>query len=66
MLGSAPREYSCERDSAAARFYTLNLCGRTVWRWERRDESGALLGCSEQLFMDYVSCFCDAQARKSS
>lgn len=65
MLGSAPHEYACERTFAAARFYTVDLCGRTLWAWERRDESGVLLGCSEKLFMDYLSCFCDAQGRNS-
>jgi hypothetical protein len=63
MLGSTPREYARERSHAAARFYTVDLFGRTLWGWERRDPSGCLLACSEQLFMDYVSCFCDAQGR---
>jgi hypothetical protein len=61
MLGSAPHEYTAERLHGMARFYTVDLFGRTLWGWERRDEYGVLLTCSEQLFMDYVSCFCDAQ-----
>lgn len=61
MLGSIPREHTTASLHGAARFYTVDLFGRTLWGWERRDESGALLSCSEQLFMDYVSCFCDAQ-----
>ena len=65
MLGSKPREYTHHRPPQAERFYTVSLCGRTLWGWERRDESGALLACSEKLFMDYVSCFCDAQARSA-
>jgi hypothetical protein len=63
MLGSAPHEYARERFDAASRLYTIDLFGRTLWGWERRDESGALIACSEKLFMDYVSCFCDAQGR---
>jgi hypothetical protein len=63
MLVSSPREYALERSHASARFYTIDLFGRTFWGWQRRDESGALVACSEKLFMDYVSCFCDAQGR---
>lgn len=63
MLGSAPRKYTCERDYTASRFYTVDLFGRTLWGWERRDTRGALVACSEKLFIDYVSCFCDAQGR---
>ena len=63
MLGSTPREYARDLVHPASRFYTIDLFGRTLWGWERRDESGALLACSEKLFMDYVSCFCDAQGR---
>ena len=66
MLGSAPREYTSPRASGVERFYTVDLFGRTLWGWERRDESGVLLASSEQLFTDYVSCFCDAQGRKST
>lgn len=63
MLGSTPREYVCERGYNASRFYTVDLFGRTLWAWERRDQSGAVVACSEKLFMDYISCFCDAQGR---
>lgn len=66
MLGSRPREYSHERPLAAARFYTVDLFGRKLWGWERRDASGAVVSCSEKLFMDYVSCFCDSQGRKGN
>ena len=63
MVGSTPREYVGDRSLTAARFYTVGLFGRTLWGWERRDPSGSLVACSEKLFMDYVSCFCDAQSR---
>jgi hypothetical protein len=63
MLGSTPREYASHDRCRAERFYTVDLFGRTFWGWERRDATGALLACSEQLFMDYLSCFCDAQGR---
>ena len=64
MLGSRPREYSEELPAVAARFYTVDLFGRTLWGWERRDSSGAHLASSETLFMDYITCFCDAHGRK--
>ena len=60
MLGSVPHEHTTV-PFHGARFYTVDLFGRKLWGWERRDENGALLSCSEKLFMDYVSCFCDAQ-----
>jgi hypothetical protein len=63
MFGSRPSEFVSESALNADRFYTVSLLGRTLWGWERRDGSGVLLACSEQLFMDYVSCFCDAQKR---
>ena len=66
MFGSIHREYGAVHARSAERFYTVDVVGRTLWGWERRDENGALLACSEQLFMDYVSCFCDAQGRKST
>ena len=65
MLGSRPTEYVSEPALDAQRFYTVDLFGRKLWGWERRDASGALIACSEQLFMDYVSCFCDAQRRNA-
>jgi hypothetical protein len=63
MLGSRPTDYSCELPQSAQHFYTVNLCGRKLWGWQQRDQTGAILACSEKLFMDYVSCFCDAQSR---
>ena len=63
MLGSTHQDYLRDRVEAAERFYTVELFGRTRWGWQRRDASGAIVACSETLFMDYVSCFCDAQAR---
>ena len=65
MLGSRRREFVVEAPLTADRFYTVDLCGRTMWGWQKHDASGALVACSEQLFIDYVSCFCDAQCRNA-
>ena len=65
MYGSSRSKYTPPPVLGAERFYTVDLFGRTLWGWERRDTSGALVACSEQLFMDYVSCFCDAQGRNA-
>ena len=66
MLGSQPREFVSEFLPRADRFFCIKLPGRTLWGWERRSTAGELVTCSEQLFMDYVSCFCDAQRRSDN
>jgi hypothetical protein len=63
MLGSSHREFVSAPPASGERIYSIKLLGRTWWAWERRDETGAILASSEQLFMDYVSCFCDARQR---
>jgi hypothetical protein len=61
MVGSQPREFVSEPLLQSNRLYSIKLPGRTLWGWERRDAAGEVVACSEQLFMDYVACFCDAQ-----
>jgi hypothetical protein len=63
MLGSSPREFVSASPVSGERIFSVDVLGRTLWGWERRDETGAVLASSEQLFMDYVSCFCDARQR---
>jgi hypothetical protein len=63
MLGSSPREFVAAAPVPGERIFSVEVLGRTLWGWERRDETGAVLASSEQLFMDYVSCFCDARKR---
>ena len=61
MLGSQRREFVAARATPSEEIYSVKLGGRTLWGWLRRDAEGALLASGEQLFMDYVSCFCDAR-----
>jgi hypothetical protein len=61
MLGSRPREFASAPATRPEHIYSVNLAGRKLWGWVRRDREGVLLASSEQLFMDYMSCFCDAQ-----
>jgi hypothetical protein len=63
MLGSSPREFVAAPPAFGQRIYSVKLAGRTLWGWQRLDETGVLLASSEQLFMDYMSCFCDARRR---
>jgi hypothetical protein len=65
MIGSRRQEFTGRTASSQQdRIYSITLAGRTYWAWERRDASGTLVRFSEQLFMDYVDCFCDS--RKST
>lgn len=64
MLGSTRREFVVAR--ATEEIYSVKLAGLTQWGWLRRSPEGALVAASEQLFMDYVSCFCDARRRTDS
>jgi hypothetical protein len=66
MFGSSPNEFASERDSPPDRFFSVRLPSRTVWGWERRDAAGEIVARSEQLFMDYITCFCDAQRRNDN
>ena len=61
MLGSRPREFAAASAIRPVQIYSVNLAGRTLWGWMRHDRDGLLLASSEQLFMDYVTCFCDAE-----
>lgn len=61
MLGSRPADFASEQPLNGNRFFSVRLPHHTWWGWERRDERGAVVARSEQLFMDYVSCFCDAE-----
>ena len=61
MLGSRPREFVSAPQPRFDRLFCIKLPGRTLWGWERRDAAGEVVASSEQLFMDYVACFCDAQ-----
>jgi hypothetical protein len=63
MLGSSHREFVSAPPAPGERIFSVQVLGRTWWGWERRDETGAVRASSEQLFMDYVSCFCDARKR---
>ena len=62
MLGSRPHQFSAAA-TPQDRIFSIKRAGRTYWRWERRDASGSILAASEELFMDYVTCFCDARRR---
>jgi hypothetical protein len=61
MLGSRPREFASAPATSPEHIYSVNVAGRTMWGWVRRDCGGLVLASSEQLFMDYMSCFCDAE-----
>lgn len=61
MLGSRPGNFQSESPLRGNRFFSVTLPDRTWWGWEKRDECGAVVARSEKLFMDYVSCFCDAE-----
>jgi hypothetical protein len=60
MLGSQPGEFPAPAIQPE-HIYSVDIGGRRLWGWTRLDREGVHLGSSEQLFMDYVSCFCDAQ-----
>lgn len=60
MLGSRRCDFVHEPPLYPHRFFSVQVCGRTMWGWERADERGMPAERSEQLFMDYVKCFCDA------
>lgn len=60
MLGSGRTDFVLEPPLYSHRFFSVEVRGRILWGWERADERGVLLQHWEQLFMDYVACFCDA------
>jgi hypothetical protein len=61
MLGSQPREFVAAPMTPSESIYAVKLGGNTLWGWVRRGPEGVLLASSETLFMDYMSCFCDAR-----
>jgi len=61
MLGSISKEFTVDTVAGRTELFELVLPGRTLWRWERRSETGAVTACSERLFPSYVACLCDAQ-----
>ena len=60
MLGSNPRQYLTARDTRE-QLFSVRLREKTLWGWQRRGESGAIVARSETLFPDYVACLCDAR-----
>jgi hypothetical protein len=61
MVGSQSGDFASARPLRGSRLFSVRLPDRTWWGWEKRDEHGAVIARSGQLFMDYVSCFCDAE-----
>ena len=66
MFGSQRREFVATGADESEDIYSVKLAGQTLWGWARRAPSGALVASSEKLFMDYMSCFCDARRRTDS
>jgi hypothetical protein len=62
MRGSAPNEFIGVR-SAACRYFTVTVLGKTFWFWEKRSSTGHLVAHSDRLFSDYIVCLCDGTRR---
>ena len=60
MLGSSPHDYVAAPDTRE-QLFSVQLDGKTLWGWQRRSQSGAIVALSETLFPDYVACLCDAR-----
>ena len=62
MFGSKPKSLR-PLDLPSVEVFSVRFSGRTLWGWQQRDETGAILTHSETLLPDYVTCLCDALRR---